>query len=64
VIGGNSFGLMAPIVTGYVIALRGSFDLAFIIAGLLPVAGAAATFLMTRKPIEAHLAEDASRALR
>jgi MFS family permease len=53
VIGGNSFGLMAPIVTGYVIALRGSFDLAFIIAGVLPLAGAAATLLMTRKPIEA-----------
>jgi MFS family permease len=54
VVGGNSFGLMAPIVTGYIIALTGSFDRAFIVAGLLPLAGAAATFLMTRKPIEAH----------
>jgi ACS family glucarate transporter-like MFS transporter len=52
VVGGNSFGLMAPIVTGYVIALTGSFDRAFMVAGLLPVAGAAASFLMTRKPIE------------
>jgi MFS family permease len=54
VVGGNSFGLMAPIVTGYIIALTGSFDRAFIVAGLLPLAGAAATFLMTRKPIEAQ----------
>jgi ACS family glucarate transporter-like MFS transporter len=54
VMGGNSFGMMAPIVTGYVIALTGSFDRAFVVAGLLPLAGAAATFLMTRKPIEAH----------
>lgn len=52
VVGGNTFGLMAPIVTGYVIGLTGSFDRAFVVAGLLPLAGAAATFLMTRKPIE------------
>jgi ACS family glucarate transporter-like MFS transporter len=53
VIGGNTFGLLAPIVTGYIISLTGSFDRAFIVAGLLPLAGAAATLLMTRKPIEA-----------
>jgi ACS family glucarate transporter-like MFS transporter len=52
VVGGNSFGLLAPIVTGYVVALSGSFDKAFMVAGLLPLAGALATFLMTRKPIE------------
>jgi MFS family permease len=57
VVGGNSFGLMAPIVTGYIIALTGNFDRAFIVAGLLPLAGAAATFLMTRKPIEAQESE-------
>jgi MFS family permease len=52
VVGGNSFGMMAPIVTGYVVALTGSFDRAFVVAGLLPLAGAAATFLLTRQPIE------------
>jgi len=52
VVGGNSFGLMAPIVTGYIIGLTGSFDRAFVVAGLLPLAGAVATFLMTRRPIE------------
>jgi MFS family permease len=54
VMGGNTFGLMAPIVTGYIIALTGSFDRAFVVAGVLPLAGAAITFLMTRKPIEPH----------
>jgi MFS family permease len=55
VVGGNSFGMMAPIVTGYIIALTGSFDRAFIVAGLLPLAGAAATFFMTRKSIEPNV---------
>jgi nitrate/nitrite transporter NarK len=54
VAGGNTFGLMAPIVTSYIIALSGSFDPAFVVTGRLPLAGAAATFLMTRRPIEAH----------
>jgi len=54
VLGGNTFGLMAPIVTGYVIGWTGSFDRAFVVAGLLPLAGAAATFCMTRKPIEPY----------
>lgn len=51
VLGGNSFGLMAPIVTGYVVGLTGSFDRAFLVAGLLPIVGAIATFTMTRRPI-------------
>jgi len=52
VLGGNSFGLMAPIVTGYVIDLTGSFDRAFFVAGLLPLIGAVATRTMTRRPIQ------------
>jgi ACS family glucarate transporter-like MFS transporter len=51
VIGGNSFGLCAPIVTGYVVQITGSFDNAFYIAGFLPLIGAVATLTMTRKPI-------------
>jgi MFS family permease len=52
VLGGNSFGLIAPIVTGYVIDLTGSFDRAFFVAGLLPLIGAVATLTMTRRPIQ------------
>ncbi len=49
VVGGNT---LAPIATGDIIAVIGSFDRAFVVAGLLPLTGAAATFLMTHSPIE------------
>lgn len=51
VLGGNSFGMIAPIVTGYIVAITGGFDKAFLIAGILPLIGAVATFTMTRSPI-------------
>ncbi|HVY08091.1 MAG TPA: MFS transporter [Burkholderiales bacterium] len=51
VVGGNIFGISAPIVTGYVIQATGSFNWAFGIAGLLLVAGATLLFTMTRTPI-------------
>ena len=51
VVGGNLFGLMAPIVTGYVIQATGSYDGAFLIAGALLVVGATATLTMTRRPM-------------
>ena len=50
-VGGNSFGIAAPIVTGYVIQLTGSYNWAFGIAGLLLVAGATILLTMTRQPI-------------
>jgi ACS family glucarate transporter-like MFS transporter len=53
ILGGNIFGLLAPIVTGYVIAATGSFTGAFLVAGLLLVAGATVSFTLTRKPITA-----------
>jgi ACS family glucarate transporter-like MFS transporter len=56
VLGGNSFGMMGPIVTGYVVALTGSFNCTFAVAGVLALIGAAATLSMTRRPIEAYLA--------
>lgn len=51
VVGGNTFGLCAPIVTGYAIAWTGSYDWAFVIAGALLIAGATATLTMTRRPM-------------
>lgn len=50
-LGGNTFGLIAPIVTGYVVQITGSFDNAFFIAGGLPLIGAAAALTMTLRPI-------------
>ncbi len=56
IVGGNSFGITAPIVTGYVIQATGSFNWAFGIAGLLLVAGATFLLTMTRDPIRIQAA--------
>lgn len=48
VLGGNVFGLLAPIVTGYIVALTGSFSSAFVLAGVIALAGAAVSFTLTR----------------
>jgi MFS family permease len=51
VVGGNIFGMLAPIVTGYVIAATGSYSWAFVIAGGLLALGAASLLGLTRQPI-------------
>ncbi len=48
VLGGNTFGLLAPIVTGYVVAATGSFNSAFVVAGLLALIGAVAALALAR----------------
>jgi MFS family permease len=50
-LGGNIFGLAAPIATGYIVAATGSFTSAFLLAGVLLVIGAVITLTMTRKPV-------------
>ncbi|MBY3002051.1 MFS transporter [Rhizobium leguminosarum] len=50
-LGGNFFGLIAPIITGYVVAATGGYQWAFAIAAVLLIFGAIATLTMTRKPI-------------
>jgi ACS family glucarate transporter-like MFS transporter len=59
VVGGNSFGVIAPIVTGYVIQTTGSYNLAFVIAGGLLVVGAVSTLTLTRHPIGERVASEA-----
>lgn len=51
VVGGNIFGMLAPVVTGYVISATGSYNWAFGIAGGLLVTGAMVILSMTRKPM-------------
>ena len=53
VLGGNLFGLLAPIVTGYIVAATGSFGSAFVLAGVLALVGAALSFWLTRFPLGA-----------
>ncbi|WP_282578437.1 MFS transporter [Pseudomonas sp. CYM-20-01] len=51
VVGGNIFGMLAPVVTGYVISATGRYNWAFGIAGGLLVTGALVILSMTRKPM-------------
>ena len=48
VLGGNSFGLCAPIVTGYLVESTGNFNTAFIAAGVLALVGAIAALTLSR----------------
>jgi MFS family permease len=54
-LGGNIFGLAAPICTGYIVAATGSFTSAFLLAGALLIAGAAFMLTMTRRPVGAPM---------
>ena len=49
--GGNLFGLIAPIITGYIVSATGGYTWAFRVAALLLVCGALATLTLTRNPI-------------
>jgi MFS family permease len=51
VLGGNLFGLLAPIFTGYIVRATGSFNSAFAISGALSLMGASIAFMFTRRPI-------------
>lgn len=48
VLGGNAFGLLAPIVTGYIVQVTGSFASAFVLAGGLALLGAVISLTLTR----------------
>ncbi len=52
VFGGNGFGLLSPIITGYIVAATGGYTGAFVVAACLLVFGATITLVMTRQPVE------------
>ncbi len=54
--GGNLFGLIAPIITGYIVAGTGGYTWAFRIAAVLLLCGCLVTLTMTRRPIEPQYA--------
>jgi MFS family permease len=54
--GGNLFGLIAPIITGYVVSGTGGYTWAFRIAAALLFFGCLATLGLTRRPIEPQYA--------
>jgi ACS family glucarate transporter-like MFS transporter len=51
VLGGNLFGLLAPVVTGYLVAASGNFSSAFIAAGALALIGSVVTLTLSRGAI-------------
>jgi ACS family glucarate transporter-like MFS transporter len=51
ILGGISFSLLAPIITGYIVERTGRFDNAFYFAGGLLFLGALASVTMTRRPL-------------
>lgn len=51
VLGGNTFGLLAPIVTGYIVALTRSFNSAFFVAGGLALFGAVVSLVLSHGTI-------------
>lgn len=53
-LGGNLFGLLAPILTGYIIAATGSYVWAFRVAATLLFCGVLASLFMTRRPISSE----------
>jgi MFS family permease len=55
VLGGNTFGLLAPILTGYIVAATGSFDSAFIVAGALAFVGEVAALVLARGTLGEHV---------
>ncbi|HET7893349.1 MAG TPA: MFS transporter [Candidatus Sulfotelmatobacter sp.] len=50
-LGGNIFGSLVPIATGYIVKWTGSFDFAFYLAGFLLFVAALLCFTLTRKPL-------------
>jgi MFS family permease len=62
VLGGNTFGLLAPIVTGYVVSATGSFDMAFIVAGALALVGAVSAVVLARGTLGEQIRPSRARA--
>jgi MFS family permease len=57
ILGGNIFGSLVPIATGYIVKWTGSFDLAFYLAGFLLFLAAVVCFTMTRTPLTSEMHE-------
>ena len=51
ILGGNIFGSVVPIATGYIVKWTGSFDLAFYLAAFLLLLAAMICWTMTRAPL-------------
>ena len=57
-LGGNFFGLLAPIVTGYLVDWTGSYTAPFIVAAALLLVGAASAVILSNRPMRLEAASD------
>jgi MFS family permease len=64
VLGGNLFGLMAPVVTGYLVEASGNFSSAFIAAGILALGGAMVSLTLSRGAIGDVAAGTTAKSMR
>lgn len=56
-LGGNLFGLTAPIVTGYLVEGTNSYSVPFIVAAVLLLVGALVSWFMVRRPLQPAFSE-------
>lgn len=56
-LGGISFGILGPIVTGYLVSFTGDFKVALVLCGALAVLGAVLTLTTTRRAMGEDVAE-------
>ncbi len=52
VLGGNSFGFLAPILTGLIIARTGAYTLSFALAAVLLLCGIVVSWTLVRRPLQ------------
>jgi MFS family permease len=52
VLGGNTFGLLAPILTGFIISTTGQYNLSFFLAAGFLLAGIVISWTMVRGPLQ------------
>lgn len=62
VLGGNSFGFIAPIATGFIISATGSYNLSFVVAAGLLLIGVVITLTLVRRPLQPKVSTDQSSA--
>ncbi len=56
-LGGNLFGLTAPIVTGYLVEGTNSYSVPFFVAAVLLLVGALVSWFMVRRPLQPAFSE-------
>jgi ACS family glucarate transporter-like MFS transporter len=52
VLGGNSFGFIAPMLTGFIIAETQEYTLSFVLAGVLTIIGVVVSLVFVRRPLQ------------